>query len=177
MKNLLVICLLAFSISAKAQCPINDILVTRDLQAIANMIDNNTDCIKQALVQNPDYENFRLYLDYLYNTSSAWIYHTNPAKEKLFDEFYKTWGEEYPTLRSPAPTSEAFYKAMNAMVATDPAFFEQKKITKIPIKYKQWLYVKDMNRKYGEHAVVSLANAAAKIANLQSPNYAAYISH
>lgn len=177
MKNAFVICLLVFSMNAKAQCPINEILVTRDLQTIANMIENNTDCIKQALTQNPDYSNFKLYLDYIYNTSSAWVYHTNPDKEKLFNDFYNTWGEYYPTLRSPLPTSEGFYKAMQAMIATDPAFFEQKKASKIPSKYKQWLYVKDMNRKYGEHAVISLTNAAAKIANLQSGNYAAYIAH
>lgn len=176
MKNILIICLIAFGMKAVAQCPINDILTTRDPQNIANLIENNTDCIKQSLAQNPDYETFKIYLDYLYNSSKMWIYHTNPDKEKLFTDFYATWGKEYPSLRAPAPTSEGFYTAMQAMVATDPAFFAQGKVTKIPAKYKQWLYVQDMNKKYGVHAIINLANAAAKIANLQSSNYSAYIS-
>ena len=94
MKKAVVLFLLAFGMIAavKAQCPINDILTTRDPQVIANLIDNNTDCIKQALTQNPDYQNFKMYVDYLYNSSSPWVYHTNPDKEKLFNNFYDKWG-------------------------------------------------------------------------------------
>ncbi|MDB5010586.1 MAG: hypothetical protein JWQ06_1375, partial [Mucilaginibacter sp.] len=168
MKSAIIISLLAFGMNAttKAQCPINDIFVTRDLQTIATIIDNNTDCIKQALAYNPDYANFKIYLDYLYNTSNPWVYHTNPEKEKLFTEFYSKWGKDYPTLLSKAPASDEFYKAINEMVATDPEFFAQNKPTKIPLKYKEWLYVKDLNRKYGVQTVIHAENAAAKIANL-----------
>src|SRR5258708_37174738 len=104
MKKALLICLLAFGMSAtgKAQCPINEILTTRDPQNIASLIENNTDCIKQSLTQNTDYTGFKVYLDYLYNSSSPWVYHTNPEKEKLFTEFYSKWGKEYPAVRSAA---------------------------------------------------------------------------
>jgi hypothetical protein len=180
MKKALLLCLLAFGMNAtvNAQCPINDILTTRDPQTITSLIENNTDCIKQALTQNPEYENFKMYLDYIYNTSQAWVYHAYPEKEKQFAEFYNTWGKDYPTMRSPLPESPEFYKAMNAIVATDPAFFEQKKVTKIPLKYMHWLYVKHMNQKYGEQAVLNLTNAAAKIANQQSTlKYSAFAGH
>jgi hypothetical protein len=170
MKRVFIVCLLALGMNAttKAQCPINDILVTSDLSVIASMIDNNTDCIKQELVYNPDYQNFKMYLDYLYNTSSPWIYHTNPQKEKLFNDFYGKWGKAYPSLRSALPVEGEFYKAMKEMVATDPKFFEQSKHTLIPTKYKEWLYVQDLNRKYGTLTVTHAENAAAKIANLPS---------
>ncbi|HTH83141.1 MAG TPA: hypothetical protein VL490_09410 [Mucilaginibacter sp.] len=179
MKNVLIACLLVFglNVAAKAQCPINDILTTRDPQTIASLIENNTDCIKQSLTQIPEYQNFKVYVDYLYNTSSPWIYHTNPDKEKLFADFYQKWGKEYPTMRSKEPESADFYKDMQAMVATDPAFFVQKKETKIPVKYQQWLSVQCLNKKYGERNMIQLANAAAKIANLPAPNYTAFASY
>ena len=177
MKKLLLVCLLAFGMNAAAQCPINEILTTRDPQNIANLIENNTDCIKQSLTQNPEYQNFKVYIDYLYNTSSPWVYHTNPEKEKLFNDFYATWGAAYPSMRSPAPTSEGFYKAVQAMVATDPAFFVQKKATPIPVKYQQWLTIQNLNKKYGERNIVILTNAAAKIANLPAPNYTAFAGY
>jgi hypothetical protein len=179
MKNALLIGLLVFGVNltTKAQCPINEILTTRDPQTIASLIDNNTDCIKQALTQNPDYVSFKLYVDYLYNTSSPWIYHTNPDKEKLFAAFYAKWGKDYPTLQSAKPTNEEFYTAMQEMVATDPAFFAQPRATRIPIKYKQWLYVRDITEKYGERNIVLLTNAAAKIANLPSQNYSAFVAN
>jgi hypothetical protein len=91
MKKVLLVCLLAFSMNAVAQCPIDEILTTRDPQNIATLIENNTDCIKQSLTQNPEYQNFKVYIDYLYNTSSPWVYHTNPEKEKIFNNFYATW--------------------------------------------------------------------------------------
>jgi len=173
MKRVFIVCLLALGMNAttKAQCPINEILATRDLSKIANMIDNDSECIKQALVYNPEYIGFKMYLDYLYNTSSPWIYHTNPEKEKLFADFYSKWGKEYPSLRSEMPMNGEFYKAMKEMVATDPAFFKQEKHTLIPSKYKEWLYVQDLNRKYGVNAVIHAENAAAKIANLPTFNY------
>ncbi|MDB5117169.1 MAG: hypothetical protein JWQ79_2661 [Mucilaginibacter sp.] len=177
MKKVLLVCLVAFGMKAAAQCPINEILTTRDPQIIASLIENNTDCIKQSLTQNPEYQNFKVYVDYLYNTSSPWVYHTNPDKEKLFNDFYAKWGDAYPTMRSTEPASPEFYKAVQAMVATDPAFFVQKKETKIPVRYKQWLYVKDITRKYGERNVILLTNAAAKIANLPTTNYSAYVSN
>jgi hypothetical protein len=159
-----------------AQCPINDILTTRDLSAIASMIENNTDCIKQALTQNPEYANYKEYLDYLYNTSKPWIYHTDPEKEKQFAAFYAKHGAEYPTMSSKAPESADFYKDMAAIVASDPEFFAQAKETKIPLKYKAWLYVQSLNRKYGEQTVVHAENAAAKVANLQTLNYT-FVNH
>ena len=170
MKRVFIVCLLALGMNAttKAQCPITEILVTRDLSTIASMIDNNTECIKQELVYNPQYSNFKVYLDYLYNTSSPWIYHTNPQKEKLFADFYAKWGKEYPTLRSDMPMNGEFYKAMKEMVATDPKYFAQNTRTLIPSKYKEWMYVQDLNRKYGVQSVIHAENAAAKIANLPS---------
>ncbi|MDB5004144.1 MAG: hypothetical protein JWQ34_2369 [Mucilaginibacter sp.] len=178
MKKALMLCLLAFGITtAKAQCPINDILTTKDPQTIASLIENNIDCIRQALTQNPDYQTFKVYVDYLYNTSTPWIYHTNVQKEKLFEDFYNTWGEAYPTMSSTAPVNPDFYAAVKTMIATDPAFFAQKKETKIPLKYQQWLYVKNLVAKYGERNVVILANATGKIANLATANYNAFVSN
>jgi hypothetical protein len=178
MKKALMLCLLAFGITAaKAQCPINDILTTKDPQNIASLIENNIDCIRQALTQNPDYQTFRVYVDYLYNTSTPWIYHTNLQKEKLFEDFYNTWGETYPTMSSTTPVNPDFYDAVKAMVATDPAFFTQKKETKVPVKYQQWLYVKNLVAKYGERKVVILANATGKIANLATANYNVFVSN
>jgi len=177
MKKAIIVCLLAFGVNAatKAQCPITDILATRDLQTIATMIDNNTDCIKVALTTNPEYSGFKQYVDYLYNTSGPWIYHTNPDKEKLFADFYSKWGKEYPTLKSTEPTSKEFYAAMDAMIATDPAFFKQSKETKIPAVYKHWLYVQDLDRRYGAVAVLNAENATAKIANLQTQHNLAFV--
>lgn len=179
MKKALVLCLVAFgmSISAKAQCPINEILTTKEPQVIAGLIEANTDCIRQALTQNPEYQGFRVYVDYLYNTSTPWIFHTNLQKEKLFQDFYEKWGQAYPTMSSPAPADEEFYVAIKEMVATDPAYFVQHKETKIPIKYQQWLYVKNLLAKYGERNVMLLANATAKIANLATPNYTVFVSN
>lgn len=178
MKKALIICLVTFGVNlaAKAQCPINEILTTKDPQAIASLIENNTDCIKQSLTQNPEYQNFRVYVDYLYNTSSVWVYHTNPDKEKLFDDFYAKWGTSYPTMHSEVPTSAEFTQAVQAMVATDPAYFVQKKNTAVPIKYQQWLHVKNLENKYGERSIALLTNAAAKIANLPANNYSAFVT-
>ena len=179
MKRALLFCLMAlgFGLAAKAQCPISDILTTKEPPAIAALIEANTDCLRQALTQNPEYQNLRIYVDYIYNTSTPWIFHTNLPKEKLFEDFYKKWGNVYPTMSSPAPTDLEFYAAIKEMVATDPTYFTQHKVTKIPIKYQQWLYVKNLIAKYGEHNVVVLANAAAKIANLSTPNYSAFVSN
>ncbi len=170
MKNVFLACLLALGLSvAKAQCPITEILTTSDVQVVANMIESNTDCIKQSLTQNPEYQNFKIYVDRLYNGASPWIYHTYPVKEKLFNEFYAKWGKEYPNLKSTVPTSDEFKKDVAAMIATDPKFFAQIKPTDMPVRYKQWLYVQDLNKRYGENKVLSLANATSKIANLQMP--------
>ncbi|MBC7401400.1 MAG: hypothetical protein H7289_15785 [Mucilaginibacter sp.] len=178
MKKALMFCLLAFGITAaKAQCPINEILTTKDPQTIAGLIEGNTDCIKQSLTQNPEYQSFRVYVDYLYNTSAPWIYHTNSQKEKLFEDFYTAWGKAYPTMSSAAPDSPEFYVAVKVMVATDPTFFTQKKETKVPIKYQQWLHVKTLIAKYGERNVTLLANATSKIANISTANYAAFVSN
>ncbi|MES2377810.1 MAG: hypothetical protein V4553_14585 [Bacteroidota bacterium] len=178
MKKALMFCMLAFGITAaKAQCPINEILTTKDPQIIAGLIEGNTDCIKQSLTQNPEYQSFRVYVDYLYNTSAPWVYHTNPQKEKLFEDFYKAWGETYPTMSSAAPVNPDFYAAIKTMVATDPAFFAQKKETKVPVKYQQWLYVKHLVATYGERNVTLLANATSKIVNLSTANYAAFVSN
>lgn len=179
MKKALMFCLLAFGINlaTKAQCPINEILTVKDPQTIASMIENNTECIRQSLIQNPEYQSYRVYVDYLYNTSNPWIYHTNLQKEKLFEDFYKTWRKVYPTMSSAKPENPGFYEALRVMVATDPAFFAQKKETAIPIKYQQWLYVKNLVAKYGERNVVQLANATAKIANLSTTNYNAFVSN
>ena len=173
MKKVLIACAFAFGISAttKAQCPINEILTTRDIQNVANMIEANTDCIKTALTQNSEYQSFKSYVDFLYNNTRQWIYHTNPQKEKLFGDFYQKWGKDYPSLAVAAPESEEFKKDIAAMIATDPEFFKQKKATTVPQQYKQWLYVQDLNRKYGENKVLSLAVATSKIANLGTPTY------
>jgi hypothetical protein len=174
MKRLLFVCLLALGMNAttKAQCPINEILTTRDPQIIAGLIDQNIDCIKQNLVFNSDYQGFKMYVDYLFNSSATWIYHTNPQKEKLFADFYAKWGTQYPNLHAQLPESGEFYKAMKEMVATDPEFFKQDKRTLIPAKYKEWMFVQDLTRKYGQQAVARLENAAAKIANLPAVNTA-----
>lgn len=173
MKKRLLLCLVAFGfgLAARAQCPISDILTTKEPQAIAALIDANTDCLQQALTQNPDYQNFRVYVDYIYNTSTPWIFHTNPQKEELFQDFYAKWGKVYPSMKSPMPDDPEFYAAIKEMIATDPTYFIQRKETKIPVKYQQWLYVKNLIAKYGERNVVALANATAKIANLATPNY------
>ncbi|WP_214070005.1 hypothetical protein [Mucilaginibacter sp. dw_454] len=180
MKKALMLCLVALGISVavKAQCPINEILTTKDPQIITNLIEANTDCIRQAIAQGSEYQNFRVYVDYLYNTSAPWIYHTNLPKEKLFEDFYKTWGHAYPTMSSEIPSDPRFYEALKNMVATDPAYFTQRKVTKIPVKYQQWLYVKNLVAKYGDHDVVALANATAKIANLAMPDdYNVFVSN
>ena len=89
----------------------------------------------------------------------------------MFSDFYQKWGKDYPSLAVAAPESEEFKKDIAAMVATDPQFFKQKKATAVPQQYKQWLYVQDLNRKYGEDKVLSLAVATSKIANLGTPTY------
>jgi hypothetical protein len=80
-------------------------------------------------------------------------------------------------MSSTAPVNPDFYDAVKAMVATDPAFFTQKKETKVPVKYQQWLYVKNLVAKYGERNVVILANATGKIANLATANYNVFVSN
>src|SRR4051812_39740713 len=131
MKKVLIICLLALGFNvAKAQCPINDILTNKDPLVIAGLIEANTDCLKQSLTQSPEYASIRVYIDYVYNTSAPWIYHTNPQKEKLFEEFYETYGSIYPTISSNMPDNHDFYEAIKTMVATDPDYFAQKKETR-----------------------------------------------
>ena len=172
MKNAIFVCLMALGLKATAQCPVNEVLTTRDPQNITTLIENNTDCFKQALAQNPEYAPFKTYLDYIYNNASAWVYHTYPDKEKQFDEFYAKWGKDFPTMTSKAPEIPEFYRDLAAMVATDKVFFAQAKATKMPLRYMQWLFVKNLKQKYGEQVVVNLANAAGKLANLQAtPNY------
>ncbi|MFD2145811.1 hypothetical protein [Mucilaginibacter antarcticus] len=178
MKKLVLIFLVAIGVNtAKAQCPINDILATKDPLAIAGLIVANTDCIKQTLTQSPEYTNTRVYIDYVYNTSAPWIYHTNLPKEKLFEEFYQKWSSSYPSVSAKLPDSKEFYDAVAAMVGTDRNYFAQKKATRVPLKYQQWLYVKGLKEKYGERNINILANAASKIANLPATNnYAALVS-
>jgi hypothetical protein len=180
MKKALMLCLVAFgvNVAAKAQCPINEILTTKEPQAIASLIEANTDCITQALTQGSEYQSFRVYVDYLYNTSSPWIFHTNPEKEKLFEDFYASWGKAYPTMSSPAPADPQFDAAIKTMIATDPGYFAQRRVTKIPVKYQQWLYVKNLVAKYGERNVMALANATAKIANLPAADdYSLFVAN
>ena len=166
---------MAFGLKAAAQCPINEVLTTRNPQNITNLIESNTECFKQALTHNLEYASFKNYLDYIYNTASDWVYNTYPEKEKRFNEFYAKWGKEYPTMTSKAPEIPEFYRDLAAMVAIDKAFFAQKKPTKMPLRYMQWLFVKNLKQKYGEQVVVNLANAAGKLANLQAaPDYNYY---
>ena len=175
MKKVILVCFVAFGLKAAAQCPINEVLTTRDPQNITTLIENNTDCFKQALTQNLEYAPFKTYLDYIYNTASDWVYHTYPQKEKQFTEFYAKWGKEYPTMTSPAPNIPEFYHDLAAMVATDPQFFKQVRPTKMPLRYMQWVFVKNLKQKYGDQVVINLANAAGKLANLQSaPTYNYY---
>ncbi len=175
MKNVIFVCLMAFGLKAAAQCPINEVLTTRDPQNITNLIENNTECFKQALTQNVEYAPFKTYLDYIYNNASDWVYHAYPEKEKQFDEFYAKWGKDYPTMTSPAPKIPEFYRELAAMVAADPQFFKQVRPTKMPLRYMQYLFVKNLKQKYGEQVVINLANAAGKLANLQkTPNYSYY---
>ena len=168
MKNAIIVCLVAFGLKASAQCPINEVLTTRNPQNITNLIENNTECFKQALTHNSDYASFKTYLDYIYNTAADWVYGAYPEKEKQFNEFYAKWGKDYPTMTSPAPNIPEFYHDLAAMVATDKEFFKQARATKMPLRYMQWLYVKNLKQKYGQIVVVNLANAAGKLANLQS---------
>jgi hypothetical protein len=178
MKKVLLICLLALGINAaKAQCPINDILTNKDPLVIAGLIEANTDCLKQSLTQSPELASVRVYIDYVYNTSAPWIYHTNLQKEKLFEEFYETYGSIYPVISANLPESHEFYEAIKTMVATDPDYFVQKKETRVPIKYQQWLYVKGLIATYGERNVTILANAASKITNLPTANYTAFATN
>lgn len=171
MKKVFLTCLVALGMAAttKAQCPINEILTTRDIQNVANMIESNTECIKQVLTQDEEYASVKGYLDYLYNSTKVWIYHTNPEKEKLFSDFYHRWEKQYPTLNSAAAITDEFKADMAALVATDPAYFKQVKETAVPQRYKEWLYVQDLKKRYGEGKVIALSVAASKIANL--PNY------
>ncbi|MFD0751327.1 hypothetical protein ACFQZS_14345 [Mucilaginibacter calamicampi] len=175
MKNAIFVCLMAFGLQATAQCPINEVLTTRSPQNITNLIENNTECFKQALTQNPEYAAFKTYLDYIYNTAADWIYNSYPEKDKQFNEFYAKWGKDYPTMTSPAPNIPEFYRELAAMVAADPQFFKQVRPTKMPLRYMQWVFVKNLKQKYGEQVVVNLANAAGKLANLQkAPVYSYY---
>jgi hypothetical protein len=175
MKNVIFVCLMAFGLKAAAQCPINEVLTTRSPQNITSLIENNTECFKQALTNNIEYASFKNYLDYIYNTASDWIYNAYPEKEKQFNEFYAKWGKEYPTMTSPAPNIPEFYRDLAAMVATDKTFFSQTKATKMPLRYMQWLFVKNLKQKYGDQVVTNLANAAGKLANLrQAPTYSYY---
>lgn len=177
MKRMFIIFLLAMGFNAaKAQCPVNEILSTKDPLVIAGLIEANTDCLKQTLTQNPEYTSIRVYVDYVFNTSAPWIYHTNLQKEKLFEDFYQTWSNAYPSVTSNLPENKEFYEAVKEMVKTDPDYFTQKKETRVPLKYQQWLYVKGLKEKYGERNLNILANAAAKIANLPSANYTAFVS-
>jgi hypothetical protein len=177
MKKLLIILLITVGFNtAKAQCPVNEMLSNKDPLVIAGLIEANTDCLKQTLVQNPEYASIRVYIDYIYNTSAPWIYHTNLQKEKLFEEFYQTWGTAYPSVTANLPDNKEFDEAVKEMIATDADYFVQKKETRVPLKYQQWLYVKGLKEKHGERNVNILANAAAKIANLPSTNYAAYVA-
>ena len=173
MRKVFLTCLLALGMAAttKAQCPINEILTTRDIQNVANMIDNNTDCIKQLLTQDEEYAGVKGYLDYLYNSTKVWIYHTNPEKEKLFSDFYKKWEKQYPTLTSAAAITDEYKADMAALIATDPEYFKQNKVSAVPQKYKEWLYVQDLKKRYGESKVIALSVAASKIANLPTPSY------
>lgn len=175
MKNAIFACLMAFGLNAAAQCPINDVLTTRDPQNITALIENNTDCFKQAITQNLEYSQFKTYLDYIYNNASGWVYHAYPEKEQLFAKFYEKWGKDYPAMGSPLPSSPEFYKDMNTLMASDPKFFQQTKDTKVPLKYMQWLYVRRMNERYGAQTVLNLTNAVGKLANLHSTaNYTAF---
>ncbi len=178
MKKLFFIFLLAIAFNAaKAQCPINEILSSKDPLVIAGLIEANTDCIKQTLIQSPEYTNVKVYIDYVYNISAPWIYHTNLVKEKLFEEFYEKWSSIYPSVNANLPDSKEFYEAVADMVETDQEYFAQKKETRVPVKYQQWLYVKGLKEKYGERNINILANAAAKITNLKATsNYAAFVS-
>ena len=75
-------------------------------------------------------------------------------------------------MTSKAPEIPEFYRDLAAMVAADKAFYAQTKATKMPLRYMQWLFVKNLKQKYGEEAVINLANAAGKLANLHStPDY------
>jgi hypothetical protein len=178
MKKVFIVCLLALGMNAaKAQCPINDILTNKDPLVIAGLIEANTDCLKQTLTQSPEYASVRVYVDYVFNTSAPWIFHTNLPKEKLFEDFYVTWGNAYPSVNSNQPDNQEFYDALKVMVATDPDYFVQKKETRIPVKYQQWLYVKGLNAKYGERNVTILAKAASKITNLPTANYTAFATN
>ena len=60
---------------------------------------------------------------------------------------------------------------MAALVATDPEYFKQNKVSVVPQKYKEWLYVQDLKKRYGENKVIALSVAASKIANLPTPSY------
>jgi hypothetical protein len=169
MKKFIVIFLIAFAMIFKnnAQCPISELIFATDLETMANLIDENTDCFKEKL-QQPDFVKYKKFVDYLYNNSYPWVYHTNQSKEKLFENFYKNYGGlAWPTITSPKPClTDQFYVAISNMVATDTAFFAKKDANGIPLKYIQWLRVRSLKQKYGEASVNHLMASVSKIANL-----------
>jgi hypothetical protein len=151
----------------KAQCPISEVIAAYNSGAdsTARLIDKNSECIRQAL-QKPGNGKYQTMIDNLYHSSTPWVYHTDTAKEKLFNDFYNTWGKLWPTVRAEKPEksqNEDFYKAIDALSATDPSFFKEKD-DGVPINYIHWLAVQSLNKKFGgPDKVLSLMKSIEKI--------------
>lgn len=163
-KLIITIIVLLTGLSTRSQCSFSDLFYAQNPDTMAALIDSNVYCYREMLSRPGMYEH-RTYINNLYNGAYPWVYHTNPVKEKLFEEFYEKWGYKYPTLLSPLPTDSDYYDAINSMVATDTKYFTS--TTKhMPLQYLQWLRVRDMVKKYGTKSVNRLMKSAAQITNL-----------
>ena len=169
MKRLLLLPFAVFTLicGISAQCPIGEIISTPSLDTMANLIDQNTDCIKATLLK-PGYEKYKTMVDDLYNSSYQWVYHTQPQKERMFEDFYEKYGKVWPTINSERPSEaddSGFYAALKKMIATDLSFFKETE-DGIPLPYKKWLRVRGLCQQYGAQSFKHLMDSAAKIANL-----------
>ena len=163
-KTIFCIVLLVFFVTiSKAQC-IEQLAMSTNPDEICDVINSNVSCLRETLNRN-EYRAYKVKINYLYTSSYPWVYHTNPEKEKLFNNFYDRFGYLYPSLISAKPTNPEFYQALKEIIATDPNYFKQVQETKIPIKYIQWMRVKGMCNKFGDASIVRLMQSASKIVN------------
>ena len=140
--------------------------VAPDLKTSAKLLCDNADYFTKQF-DTGSLQSYLWFVVYTYNASYPWVYHTDPDKEKRFEEFYQEYGKLYPTFISPLPSDPKFYDALNDMVILDPIYFEQTRETPIPLKYLNWLQVKNLTEECGKENILCLMEAASKMVSRQ----------
>ena len=129
----------------------------RNPDAIANVLNNNTNIIRNVLRVSGLLTTARV----MYEKEKVWMLDKNPSKAALFEGFFQKYGKlaSFPSTDEKNESTDPFWIDMNKIIASDPSFFKNEVQSLVPNSYKEWLFVKRWQNKMGKINVIKIAAA------------------